>query len=122
MREAVRIRLARKEYLLRPTFDAYGEIEARHGPLRTVYTAVVTGTATLAVMASIVGIGARQVDGQADDWGDDAIAQRLYEAGAWSEEVILPIGEFVAALGWTPEQRKKHEAAGADDQRAAPSA
>lgn len=114
MREVVHIKLGGAQYLLRPTFEAYGDIEARLGKaLRPIYTAVVTGTATLHEMSQIVHVGLLQVDGQGVDdltgqpISVDAIAKRLYEQGAWSEDVIGPLADFLAALGWTPDQRKK---------------
>lgn len=114
MREVVKIELGGAVKLMRPTFAAYGDIEARTGqPLRTVYTSIVTGSATLQTMADVVMVGMEQVEGQETDprtgvkISAEAIAERLYENGAWSDEVIGPISDFLAALGWTPDQRKK---------------
>ena len=113
MRELTKITLGGAEKLMRPTFAAYGDIEARIGPLRGVYTSVATGTATLEQMAIIVFVGMSQVDDQRRDerTGADitieAIAERIYENGPWSEESIEPVVEYLASLGWTPDQRKK---------------
>jgi len=113
MRGSVKIVLGGKEKSLRPAFDAYDQIEERLGPLRQVYTSVVTGTATLQAMAHVVYVGMSQIDDQLIDARtgtnitEEAIAQRLYDAGPWSDDVIGPISDFVAALGWTPDQRKK---------------
>lgn len=117
MREATKISLGGAVKMMRPTFEAYGEIETRTGlPLRSVYTAVVTGSATLETMATVVLVGMSQVDGQTQDARTgqgisvEGVAERLYENGVWSDQVIGPIADFLASLGWTPEQRKKIEA------------
>lgn len=111
MREVVRIRLGASECLMRPTYAAYGEIEARLGALRQVYTQVLTGTATLSMLACVVTIGMQQVDqGDGRKVEEQKVAKLIYEAGPWSDEVLIPIGEFLAALGWTPDQKKKIEA------------
>jgi hypothetical protein len=93
---------------MRPTFGAYGDIEARIGSLRQAYSNVMTGIATLRDMAIIVTIGlkAHGEDGQRE-FSEDKTAKLLFDEGAWSDDVIASIADFLAALGWTPEQRKK---------------
>jgi hypothetical protein len=114
MREVVKIKLGGAQFSLRPTFEAYGEIEAQTGkPLRNLYTGVVYGSATLVELSQIVLIGIQQVDGQDVDQRSgakfqvDTVAQRLWDNGIFSEDVIGPISDYLAALGWTPAQRKK---------------
>ena len=111
MRELVKITLGGAEHNLRPTWEAYGEIEARCGPLNGLWQSVGYGTATLAQMAAIVTIGLRaagSLDGRKID--EATVSQRLYEAGPWSNEVRVPITEYLESLGWTPDQRKKLQA------------
>lgn len=118
MREVVNLTLGRTQIALRPTFEAYGDIESRVGkPLREIYMAVFSGTAKLNEMAMIVHIGAAQIEGQLVDertgvsMSPDGIARALYEQGPWDlDAVIQPIADYIASLGWTPEQRKKIEA------------
>lgn len=127
MREAVQITFGRQVYLLRPTFAAYGDIEARLGSLRTVYTTVASGTATLEAMAFVAYVGMNQVDGQKADpktgiaITEEGVAMGIFENGAWDlEATIKPLSDFLAALGWTPEQRKKIDA-GMDEETGEPS-
>lgn len=111
MREVIKVKLGGAEHAMRPTFEAYGEIEAQLGALRPLYSQVITGAATLHALSIIVAIGMRQVersDGRAIT--EDTVARRIYEQGVWSDEVIFAASEFLAALGWTPEQKKKIEA------------
>lgn len=111
MREVIKIKLGGAEHAMRPTFEAYGDIEAQLGALRPLYTQVITGSASLSALATIVAIGMRQVersDGRAVE--ESTVARRIYDQGVWSDEVIIATSEFLAALGWTPEQRKKIEA------------
>lgn len=123
MREVVKIRLGASECLMRPTYAAYGEIEARLGALRQVYTQVMTGGATLASLAAIVTIGMKQVDqGDGRQVEEQKVAKLIYEAGPWSDDVLVPIGELLASLGWTPEQKGKIEAEAARIGKAPPSA
>lgn len=111
MREISKIRLGAAECLLRPTFAAYGDIEARLGPLRVIYTQVLTGGASLQALAAIVTIGMQQIDqGDGRKVDEQKVAKLIFEAGVWSDDVLIPIGEFLASLGWTPEQKKKIEA------------
>lgn len=115
MRELVTFTLDGVKMSLRPTFEAYGAIEARFGNLRQVYTTVVTGYATLALLAGIIKIGS---DEAGEAFHEDAIQQRLYGNGAFHEDTVLPISDYLAALGWTPEQRKKIAADAAKPTRA----
>lgn len=111
MREVVSIVLGGVEHQLRPTWEAYGEIEARCGPLFQLWQKVGLGGATLQEMAVIVAAGMRaagSVDGRKID--ETSVGRRIYEVGAFSDDVKLPILQFIEALGWTPEQRKKLEA------------
>lgn len=110
MREIVSIRLGASDCQMRPNFEAYGEIEARLGPLRTLYTQVVTGGATLSALAWVVTCGMRQIDQGGRQVDEQKVAKMIFEAGPWHDEVIAPIGDFLAALGWTPEQKAKIEA------------
>lgn len=108
MRELVKITLGGSEHFMRPTWEAYGEIESRCGPLNALWRSIGFGTATLKDLATVVTVGMRaagSVDGRKID--ETAVSRRIYEAGPWSDEVTGPILEFLESLGWTPEQRKK---------------
>lgn len=123
MREVVKIRLGASECLMRPTYGAYGDIEARLGPLRQVYANVLTDGATLSALAAIVTIGMKQVDqSEGRELDEQKVAKLIYEAGPWSDEVLVPIGELLASLGWTPEQKGKIEAEAEKIGKARPSA
>ncbi len=115
MRELVVFTLDGAKIPLRPTFEAYGAIEARFGNMRQVYTTVVTGFASLEVLSGIIKIGS---DEAGETFGEDAIQRRIYANGAFHEDTILPVADFLASLGWTPEQRKKIQADAAKPTRA----
>ncbi|REF69649.1 hypothetical protein E3U25_18750 [Paracoccus versutus] len=123
MREIIKIRLGASDCLMRPTFAAYGDIETRLGPLRPLYTQILTGSGTLAALACIVTVGMRQTDqGDGRQVDEQKVAKMIFEAGPWSDDVIIPIGEYLAALGWTPEQKGKIEAEAERLAKATPSA
>ncbi len=108
MRDLVKITLGAQDYYLRPTFEAYGKIEAVCGNLRDLYATVATGRATLQVLAYVVKVG---TDANGEALGQDAIGNRLFEQGPWAlETAIEPVSAYLAELGWTPEQRKKAQA------------
>lgn len=112
MREAVKIALGGTEFSLRPTWSAYGEIESRCGPLNTLWRNLSIGNVTLQHMTVIVAAGIKAAGGSPDGRpvSEDAVSKRLFEQGPWSDEVRVPILEYIEALGWTPEQRKKIQA------------
>lgn len=112
MREVVKIDLGGVEYSLRPTWSAYGEIESRCGPLNTLWRNLSMANVSLQEMAIVVATGIKAAGGSPDGRAvsEAAVSKRLFEQGPWSEEVRVPILEYLESLGWTPEQRKKIQA------------
>jgi len=106
VRAATTITLAGVEQTLRPCFSCYRDIEQRCGmSLREVYTLCFTGQLQISHAAVIVTLGMKAAD--MADADEQKVAQLLYDSGMWDDVLIAQISEFVASLGWTPEQRKK---------------
>ena len=105
MRQPVKIELEGIEHQLLPTFDAYANIEGRCGALRSLYQRVMTGQVTLVEMGIIVAEGMKANGVKNVD--EKAAQLRLFATGPFSDPVIEALGHFIAALGWTPEQKKK---------------
>ena len=113
MREGIAMKLGGTDASLLPTFQAYADIERRLGqPLRQIYTLAATGMLPVMDMATVVTIGANEGMLAGDRPLDlNKTAEVLYSAGIFSDEVLVPVVDYLAALGWTPEQRRKIAAA-----------
>lgn len=111
MRPVIEIRLGGALHSMRPTFKAYGDIEAKLSlTIRELYSKASVGVLSLYEMGEIVSIGMSEfLSEQEGARGVDAEKTRkmLYEQGTWDEALIISITDYLASLGWTPEQRKK---------------
>lgn len=118
MRDTIRIRLGAGHFGMRPTFGALAEIEGvLRSSLSEVYAAHYRMGLTALELGEIVRIGL-EANGEATT-GADACAERLYELGVYSDEVRRPIGAYLLALGWAPEEARKKLAAEWGDDAAA---
>lgn len=112
MREVARIRLGGVEHMLRPTWEAYADIEARTNfSIRSLWIRIAKGEATLRELAVIVAAGLKASDESGRTVSETKAMQLLFEDGPWEDETLAPISEYLELLGWTPEQRKKIMAA-----------
>lgn len=109
MRTITHITLGGAEYPLRPTYAAYRTIEERSGKsLREVYALSFTGQLSIGMSAVVVHSGMIAARPE-EQYREEKIAELLFEEGAFHEDTVLAISEFIANLGWTPAQRKKIE-------------
>lgn len=108
MRRTVVISLGGVKISMAPTLRAMEAIESRIAPLRVIYGQVMTGQASLEAMAYIIATGMREhAEYRGEKVSEANCAQMIFDAGPFSEDVITPLADFLAELGWTPEQREK---------------
>lgn len=80
-------------------------------PLRQVYASAASGMLTIAQTAQIIKIGVDASEEFSNGFSLENVQKHLFEMGPFSPEVIEPVSNYLASLGWTPEQRKKIAAA-----------
>lgn len=106
MRETVKITLGGAEHRMRPSFEAFAEIEDRlDTTLPQLYRAHMQGALQCAEMGVIVAAG-MNADTAGSAKAED-VARRLFEIGVMADGVRLPIAQYLLALAWTPEDGKK---------------
>ncbi|MEL6316139.1 MAG: hypothetical protein AAFR16_00725 [Pseudomonadota bacterium] len=112
MREAVRFTLPggrARALLLRPSWEAYGEIEtAIEASLPQIYRGHALLQLRLRDTAQIVAIGANaHTPGSAEV---ESVERRLYELGPAADGPRAEIGRFLLALMYAPEEARKKAA------------
>lgn len=102
----VEIRLGGGTHHLRPTFGAMREIEARtNSSCATLLQMLAKREMHLSEMAMIVYHGMVEAGEKPTDY--EAIAKRLFEAGAGSEDVQNAIAQYLIELLYAPDSARK---------------
>ena len=113
MRDTVSIMFGGAVYQLRPTWQAYAEIESRTGKsLRALWISIASGDVKLMELATVVMAGMKAADPNMN-LSESATMRALFDAGVWwdqDEGIALKVAEYLEMLGWTPEQREKIKA------------
>lgn len=106
------IKLGAREIPLRPAYQVLDAFEDLHGGIVGHLEGLSNGTATMKARARLIYEGARAAD-PSTQVEIEAIKERLFDAGLWSEGVVMKEVEFVEKLIYTPEQyqAKKEERA-----------
>ena len=108
MRDAVIVRVGGADYRLLPTFAVVDAFEDRHGSLMAHLQRIVDVSATLTQRGTLLLEAMRAAykdEGKNPDRLElQAMKQRMFEAGMWSDDLVRAEIDLCERLLYTPEQ------------------
>jgi len=112
MRDPVTVTFGGRDYSLLPEYGVMPSFEGRHGGLLDHLQQLYDGRASIQRRAYLLLLGLQAGD-PSQNWTQEAVQKAIFEAGAWSNEMVSREAEFINALLYTPEQlreKKRQEA------------